>query len=108
MTNITINSDHMATKQLKNVGLLLVKAADLGMHLDDAQIGYNTSSGNTYLWSEWHSFTIFISDFNSGIKALYSCPYDGEEIERNCGNSLERLEKWCDKLRIKSDKKEGL
>ena len=36
MTNITINSEHMTNKQLKNVGLLLVKAADLGMILDNA------------------------------------------------------------------------
>ena len=104
---IAINSTSMGTKQLKNVGLLLVKAADLGMDLDDVQIGYNTSSGNTWLWSEWHSFTLFISDFENGIKALHTCSYDGTETERNKVESLERLEKWCEKLNAKFEAKQS-
>lgn len=102
---ITIESTSMGAKQLKNVGLLLVKAADLGMELDTVQIGYNTTFGNTYLWSEWYSFTLFISDFEKGIKALYTCSHDGEETQRNAGNSLDRLNKWCEKLNAKSEKK---
>ena len=106
MTNqITIETKSMNTKQLKNVGLLMVKAADLGMDLCDIQMGYNTTFGNTYLWSEWYGFTLFISDFEKGIKAMYTCPYDGEETERNVGNSLDRLNKWCEKLAAKSEKK---
>ena len=104
---ITIDSSSMGAKQLKNVGLLLVKAADLGMDLDDVQIGYNTTHGNTYLWSEWYSFTLFISDFEKGIKAMHTCFYDGTETERNAGNSLERLEKWCEKLNAKSEAKQS-
>lgn len=104
-----INTKHFCSKQFVNAGKLLVKAGQLGMNCDGyGQIGYNTYSGNTYLWLEDHQFTLFISDFDNTIKACYSCPYDGEEIERNAGNSLEKLENWAERCRNKSDKKVDL
>lgn len=96
-------------KQTRNAGRLLVKASDLNMDVTGyGQLAYNNCSGNTYLWLEDYQFTLFISDFDNAIKALYTCPYDGEETERNVGNSLEKLEKWCERLQRKSDKKEGI
>ena len=80
----------------------------LDFSIDNAmtQIGYNAIYGNTYLWCEDVPYTIFISDFDSTIKALYSCPYDGEEVERNCSNDENKMMKWAERLRAKSEKKE--
>ena len=108
--NFTIDTKHMSHKQLSNVGRLIVKASTLDFPIDSAmtQIGYNTTYGNTYLWCEDIPYTIFISDFGSAIKASYSCPYDGEEVERNCSNDEVKMMKWAERLRAKSDKKEGV
>ena len=106
--NFTIDTKYMSRKQLLNVGRLIVKAGELDFPIDSAmtQIGYNTTYGNTYLWCEDIPYTIFISDFDSTIKALYSCPYDGEEIERNCSNDEVKMMKWAERLQAKSDKKD--
>ena len=108
--NFTINTKHMSRKQLSNVGRLIAKAGNLDFPIDNAmtQIGYDTAYGNTYLWCEDIPYTIVISDFDSAIKALYSCPYDGEETERNCSNDGRKMMKWAERLRAKSDKKEGV
>lgn len=111
MTNQTLNIDTtgMSDKQFKNMARLMVKAVNLGITLDSSTyIGYNATYGNTYLWSEWVSYSIFISDFDSTIKACYSCPYDGEETNRNCGNDIDKLDKWVERLQRKSEKKEGV
>ena len=107
MSNFTINTKNMSRKQLINVGRLIAKAGDLDFPIDNAttQIGYNTMYGNTYLWCEDVQYTIFISDFDSKIKALYSCPYDGEETERLAGNDETKLDKWAAKLALKSEAK---
>ena len=106
--NFTIDTKHMSRKQLLNVGRLIVKAGTLGFPIDTAmtQIGYNTTYGNTNLWCEDVPYTIFISDFDSKIKALYFCPYDGEEVERNCSNDESKMMKWAERLQAKSAKKE--
>ena len=99
---------NQGNKQARNAGRLLVKASDLGMDVTGyGELAYNGCSGNTYLWLEDYQFTLFISDFDSTIKASYSCPYDGEETERNAGNDLEKLEKWCERLQRKTEKKEN-
>ena len=96
-------------KQAKNAGRLLVLAADLGMDVGGyGELGYNNTFGNTYLWLEDYQFTLFISDFDDTIKALYSCFVDGEEkefcIDEN--TDLETLETWADNLYLQSVKKE--
>ena len=98
---------NQGTKLHLNATKLTAKAVKLEMDLDGyGFLDYNDQSGNTYLWLEDYGFTLFISDFDNTVKALYICPYDGEEVERNAGNSLDKLELWCDRLRAKSDKKE--
>lgn len=106
--NFTINTKHMSNKQLKNVGSLIIKAGELDFPIDSAmtQIGYNTDYGDTYLWCEDMQYVLFISDFDSRIKASYSCPYDGEEVERLAGNDASKLDKWVNKLIVKSKSKE--
>ena len=106
--NFTIDTKHMSRKQLLNTGRLIAKAWMLDFPIDSAmtQIGYNTTYGNTYLWCEDVPYTIFISDFDSTIKALYSCPYDDEETERNCLNDGSKMMKWVERLQAKSEKKE--
>lgn len=107
--NFTINTKYMSRNQLKNVGRLIIKAGELDFPIDSAmtQIGYNTTYGNVYLWCEDMQYTLFISDFDSRIKVLYTCPYDGEETERLAGNDASKLDKWADKLRVKSEVKES-
>lgn len=107
-SDMTIDTTHMSRKQLINVGRLIVKAGELDFPLDNSmvQVGYNTTYGNTYLWCEDIPYTIFISDFDSKIKALYSCPYDGEEVERNCSNDADKMLAWAERQQRKSDKKE--
>jgi hypothetical protein len=100
---------NQGAKQHLNAARLICKAAKLEMNLDSyGFLDYNERSGNTYLWLEAYNFTLYISDFNNQIKALYTCPYDGEEIERNAGTSLEKLEAWVQRLAKKSEKKEGV
>ena len=108
MNTLNIDTTSMSSKQFKNMAKLMIKACDLGIELDsNTYIGYNTMSGNTYLWSEWVGYSIFISDFDSTIKALYSCPIDGEETIRNCGNDSDKLDKWAERLHRKSEKKDN-
>ena len=71
------------------------------------QVGYNSIYGNTFLWCEDVQYTLFVGDFDSRIKALYSCPYDGEEVERLAGNDETKLYKWAAKLALKSEAKEN-
>lgn len=98
---------NQGVKQHLNAARLIQKAAKLEMNLDGyGFLDYNDRSGNTYLWLDDYNFTLYISDFNTPIKALYTCPYDGEETERNIGTSLEKLEAWVQRLSKKSDKKE--
>ena len=106
--NFTIDIKHMTRKQLLNVGRLIAKAGMLDFPMDSAMthIGYYTTYGNTYLWCEDVPYTIFISDFDSTIKASYSCPYDGEETERDCSNDGSKMMKWAERLQVKSCKKE--
>lgn len=104
----TIDTKHMSRKQLLNVGRLIAKAGELDFPMDSSmtQVGYNTAYGNTYLWCEDVPYTIFISDFDSKIKASYYCPYDEEETERNCSNDEKAMMKWAERLQRKSEKKE--
>lgn len=107
--NFTINTKYMSRVQLKNVGRLIVKAGELDFPIDNSmvQIGYNLAYGNTYLWCEDVQYTLFISDFDNRIKALYSCPYDGEETVRLAGNDETKLNKWAERLQAKSERKEN-
>lgn len=109
MSNLTVNTENMSRNQLLNVGRLIAKAGELDFPIDSAktQVGYNATFGNTYLWCEDVQYTLFISDFDSRIKALYSCPYDGEETERLAGNDETKLYKWVAKLALKSEDKEN-
>lgn len=105
---VKIYTENMNSNQLKNVGRLLVKASDLGIEINEhCEIGYNATFGNVWLWSEWHIFTLFISDFDSRIKALFTDVYDGTETERLAGNDLDKLESWASKLDAKTRKKHG-
>lgn len=99
---------NQSAKQHVNAAKLIQKAAKLGMDLDGyGELAYNSTSGNTYLWLEDYMFTLYISDFDNTIKASYTCSYDGEEWERNVGNSLDKLEAWALRCYKKSEKKEG-
>lgn len=79
---------------------LLQKANNLGMDCTGyGELGYNDNSGNTYLRLEDYPFTLFISDFNEGIYAMYTDFNDGEETEIELTNeSLDDLYSWVKSL----------
>ena len=104
--NVNFNTECMGAKQLANVGRLLVKVDKLGWELDDLHIGYNNVFGNTYIYSENELYTLFISDHDSTIKALYICFADGGEVERNCSRNGAMMKKWVEKQHQLSCKKE--
>ena len=96
----------MGAKQLANVGRLLVKVDKLGWTLDNLYIGYDNVFGKTYIYSENKLYTLFISDYDSTIKALYICFADGGEVDRNCSSNGDAMEKWVEKQHQLSCKKE--
>lgn len=104
--NVTFNTEYMGAKQIANVGRLLVKITQLGWDLDDLHIGYNNVFGNTYICRENEQYSVFISDFDSTIKALYTCFESGEEVERDCSNNGTAMYKWAEKQYQLSCKKE--
>ena len=104
--NVNFNTECMGAKQLANVGRLLIKVGKLGWDLDDLYIGYNNVFGNTYIYSENEQYSVFISDYDSTIKALYTCFEDGEEVECNCSNNGIAMYKWAEKQYHLSCKKE--
>lgn len=101
-------NNKLSSNDLVKVARLIVKASKLGM--DVSGYGFadvNNNSGNVYLWLEDYPFCLYIGLYDSRIMANWSCPYDGEEFNREAGNDLQKLYNWCDKLQAKSDKKEG-
>lgn len=96
-------------QQAKNAGRLLILAADLSMNVSGyGELGYNNVFGNTYLWLEDYQFTLFISDYDSTIKVLYTCFIDGTETEFYIdeNTNLETLETWAENLYNESVKKD--
>ena len=105
--NVDFNTKCMGAKQLANVGRLLVKIAQLGWDLDDLYIGYDNVFGKTYISSDNEHYSVFISDYDSTIKALYTYLESDEEVELNCSNNGTMLEKWAKKQYPLSCKKES-
>lgn len=86
---------------------LLSKAADLGMDMSGyGFIEENPDSGCVYIWCTDYKFDLCISLGSSSVHAIWIDPYDGEEVERIAGNSLDAIYKWCDKLEKKSERKQ--
>ena len=104
--NVNFNTECMGAKRFANVGRLLVKIDKLGWDLDDLYIGYNNVFGNTYIYSENEQYSVFISDRDSTIKALYICFASGDEVERNCSSNGATMKKWVEKQHQLSRKKE--
>lgn len=92
--------NNLCANAMRKVALLITKASDLGM--DISGYGFadeNPNSGYVYLWLEDYSFTLFIDLGSDDIKAIWSSPNDGEEIEIKVGNmSLYDLELWAEEL----------
>ena len=88
---------NLCSNAVRKIGLLITKAAELGMQLD----GYgfadeNKHSGNVYLWLEDYPFTLYIGLGSDNVYALWSNPNDGEEIELDISKmNLSQLEDWA-------------
>lgn len=96
---------NLCSNATRKVGLLIVKASELGMDLS----GYgfadeNCNSGNVYLWLEDYPFTLYIGLGSDTIYALWTNPNDGEEIETETeGKTLSELEDWAAQLYSESE-----
>lgn len=96
---------NLCSNATRKVGLLIVKASELGMDLS----GYgfadeNCNSGNVYLWLEDYPFTLYIGLGSDTIYALWTNPNDGEEIETEIeGKTLSELEDWAAQLYSESE-----
>ena len=88
---------NLCSNAVRKIGLLITKAADLGMQLD----GYgfadeNKHSGNVYLYLEDYPFTLYIDLGSDNIRALWSNPERAEEIELDIDKmNLSQIEDWA-------------
>jgi len=95
-----ITNKKLTNNELRKAGLLLIKAAELGMDCSGyGQLDVNYNSGNVYLWLEDYQFTLYISLGSDSVWAVWSNPYDGEEGETDTeGKTLNELEEWAASL----------
>lgn len=82
---------------------LIEIAEKLGMNLDSyGEVAVNSTSGNTYLWSEDYNFSLHMP-INCELKkedvyALWTNSNDGEERETNIKDmDLKAIEDWANK-----------
>ena len=63
---------------------VLRRALDLNYDLQYAQVGYNSTSGYVWMWSEDENYSIGIADYawnrGEGIECILTCPETGEEF----------------------------
>jgi hypothetical protein len=66
---------------LEEVGKLQRYADKIGFPYEGRQYGYNDMHGNTYVWSEWANYSIFISDFHGGQIEFCFTDFTGDNEE---------------------------
>ena len=105
--------NEMCEWERKKAIFLLNVAEDLGTDTSGyGVLAVNPNSGYTYLWLEDYNFALYMPISceleKSDVYALYSCPIDGEETEKQLteGTTLKDLERWADRLSKESEKKE--
>lgn len=88
---------NLCSNAVRKIGLLITKAADLGMQLDGHGFAdENKNSGNVYLYLEDYPFTLYIDLGSDNIRALWSNPNDGEEVELDIDKmNLSQIEDWA-------------
>ena len=75
-----IRNNSMCSNEVRKAGLLLAKAAELGMDVTGyGEIAVNNSSGNVYLWLEDYAFSLYIGLGSNRIVACWSSTEDGRE-----------------------------
>lgn len=99
------NYEKMGKWEMEKAIFLQKTAVDLGMDLTGyGEVAVNQNSGNTYLWLEDYSFTLYMPISCELIKqdicALWTNPNSGEELEFTLLNNtrLIDLENWAGKL----------
>lgn len=91
-------TSNLSGNVIRKIGLLITKAAELGMQLDGHGFAdENKNFGNVYLWLEDYPFTLYIDLGSDNIHALWSNPSDGEEnIALDISKmNLSQLEDWA-------------
>lgn len=90
-------SNKLGGNALRRIGLLIVKASDLGMDLNcDGYMGENKMSGYAYLWAENYQFSLCIGLGSDDVIAFWnSSESDWEEFTDTTNKTLYDLEQWA-------------
>lgn len=92
-------TDNMCSNEVRKAGLLLIKAAELGMDVTGyGELGVNINTGNVYLWLEDYQFTLYIGLGSDRIIALWTSSEDGteEEYALEACTILDTLNDWAE------------
>lgn len=105
---MNIITDNMCTNEVRKAGLLLTKAAELGMDATGyGELGVNLNTGNVYLWLEDYAFTLYIGLGSDRIHALWTSSEDGteESITLEDCTQLDTIEGWAEFCQREDDRK---
>ena len=96
---MNITTENMCSNEVRKAGLLLTKAAELGMDASGyGELGVNLNTGNVYLWLEDYAFALYIGLGSDRIIALWTSFEDDTEEEyplEDC-TSLYTLNDWAE------------
>lgn len=101
-----IRNNSMCSNEVRKAGLLLVKAAELGMDVTGyGELAVNNSSGNVYLWLEDYAFSLYIGLGSDRVIACWISSEDGREEfwPLKNGTLLEMLEAWAARCQQKDE-----
>ena len=96
---MNIQTDNMCSNEVRKAGLLLTRAAELGMDASGyGELAVNYNSGNVYLWLEDYSFTLYIDLGSDNVHALWTSSEDGNEevITLEANTQLDTITGWAE------------
>jgi len=105
---MNITTDNMCSNEVRKAGLLLTRAAELGMDVTGyGELAVNPNTGNVYLWLEDYAFTLYIGLGSDSIIALWTSSEDGteEEYPLEACTSLYTLNDWSEFCQREDDRK---
>lgn len=106
---MTTNYEKMCDWEIQKSAYLVLKAKQLGMHLDGyGELAVNSNSGNTYLWLEDYNFSLFMPIncelTDEDVFVNYFDHITGNEIEEQLSefSSIDEINKWISTLETKN------
>ena len=96
----------LCNNAVRKIALLITKANDLDMDISGyGMANENQYSGHVYLWLEDYPFTLFIDLGSDTVKAMWTNPEDGNEVdfELTSETTLCDLYDWVSELESESE-----